>query len=322
MNRLREESNIPAAAQWHLAAAYSLAGQKEAGVAMAKKAGVTVKKYRELGGTYGSDLRDKAMILEAACLLGDNDKSLAIAREISENLCTQSWYSTQTTAYCLIALARHGGLDAGGKKMSFTYTTAGGSQQSVSTDLAMVEVPVSIANQTSLPVSVTNTSGFVVYPRVVAEGIPAPGQETAASNGLKLSVSYLTPEGNRLDPSSIEQGADLVMELTVRNTGNQGAYEELAVSNLVASGWEIRNERFEGMQATKSDAFEYQDIRDDRVYTYFDLKQGESKTLKVMLNASYLGRFYLPMQSVAAMYDETINAREPGKWVSVVEPGK
>ena len=67
--------------------------------------------------------------------------------------------------------------------------------------------------------------------------------------------------------------------------------------------------------------FDYQDIRDDRVYTYFDIKQGESKTFQVILNASYLGKFYLPMITVEAMYDASISARRPGKWIQVVKPG-
>ena len=63
-------------------------------------------------------------------------------------------------------------------------------------------------------------------------------------------------------------------------------------------------------------------MRDDRVYTYFDLKAGETKTVEVALNASYLGRFYLPMVTVEAMYDATLNARAKGQWVEVVAPGQ
>ena len=97
--------------------------------------------------------------------------------------------------------------------------------------------------------------------------------------------------------------------------------KELALSHLVASGWEIRNERlFPAARAIAG--LDYQDIRDDRVYSYFDLQPGETKTLELLLNASYLGRFYLPVVSVEAMYDATINARTKGQWVRVVEPGK
>ena len=65
----------------------------------------------------------------------------------------------------------------------------------------------------------------------------------------------------------------------------------------------------------------YQNIRDDRVYSYFDLRKGKTKTFRILLNAAYLGKFYLPTVYCAAMYDNKINARKPGKWVEVVKPG-
>jgi uncharacterized protein YfaS (alpha-2-macroglobulin family) len=70
-----------------------------------------------------------------------------------------------------------------------------------------------------------------------------------------------------------------------------------------------------------SPQIEYQDIRDDRVYTYFDLRTGETKVVELLLNASYLGKYYLPMISTEAMYDATINARIKGRWVEIVDPG-
>ncbi len=67
--------------------------------------------------------------------------------------------------------------------------------------------------------------------------------------------------------------------------------------------------------------FKYQDIRDDRIYTYFDLEPGETKTFKVLLNASYLGTFYLPLIKVEAMYDVSINANTAGRWIKVKRQG-
>ena len=68
----------------------------------------------------------------------------------------------------------------------------------------------------------------------------------------------------------------------------------------------------------KSDPFTYQDIRDDRVLTYFDLKPNEKKTFRMLLSATYEGKFYLPSVHCQAMYDNSINSRKPGKWVEVV----
>ena len=75
------------------------------------------------------------------------------------------------------------------------------------------------------------------------------------------------------------------------------------------------------MGSHKPSGYNYQDIRDDRVYIYFDIAQEETKTFHVQLNASYCGRFYMPMISAEAMYDATINGRTAGKWITIVQPG-
>ena len=54
----------------------------------------------------------------------------------------------------------------------------------------------------------------------------------------------------------------------------------------------------------------------------FDLAAGETRTTELVVNAAYLGRFYLPLVAVEAMYDATINARAKGQWVEIVEAGR
>ena len=54
------------------------------------------------------------------------------------------------------------------------------------------------------------------------------------------------------------------------------------------------------------------------------IKLGENtitKTFRIQLNATYQGKFYLPTVESEAMYDNTINARQPGKWVEVIPAG-
>ena len=63
----------------------------------------------------------------------------------------------------------------------------------------------------------------------------------------------------------------------------------------------------------------YQDIRDDRVLSYFDLSRGESKEIPVKLTATYKGRYYLPSVYCEAMYDNAVRALKKGQWVEVVE---
>ena len=55
--------------------------------------------------------------------------------------------------------------------------------------------------------------------------------------------------------------------------------------------------------------------------TYFNLGARQSVTYRIFLNAAYTGRFHLPSTTCSAMYDNTVNARNGGQWVTVVKPG-
>lgn len=76
-----------------------------------------------------------------------------------------------------------------------------------------------------------------------------------------------------------------------------------------------------------SDPMDYQDVRDDRVMTYFDLpfnwsndkNMKQSRTYRIQLNAAYAGRYFLPAVACEAMYDNRIRAISPGKWVEVMK---
>ncbi|MFZ5568984.1 MAG: alpha-2-macroglobulin family protein [Thermodesulfobacteriota bacterium] len=320
MNRLRESKDLPVTAKWNLAAAYFMAGQPEAAAQLAKAGDTTVAPYRELANTYGSDLRDKAMILQAMCLMNRAGEGEAIAREISASLTGDKWLSTQSGAYELMAMARYSGALTGAR-MDFEYAWNGSPVAPVSDSTPAIQIPLEPGGGTSGKLTIRNTGSTTLYPRLLLRGIPAMGAETASENGLGMSMVFLDSSGRDLDPVTIEQGTDFTARVTIRNTGQAGAYEAVALSEVFPSGWEIRNLRLDPAVESDNHLFEYQDVRDDRVYTYFHIGQGESRTYSVLLNAAYRGKFYLPLIKTEAMYDGTIHARIPGKWVEVVKAG-
>lgn len=321
MNQLRERESLPVTVRWRLAATYELAGQPEAADALARPGPLTVEPYRELGGTFGSDVRDRAMILEALLILGRSDSIGPLVQDLSRSLSADRWLSTQETAYALLALARSAGEGRAGDETAFSYAWRKADAVSVSSPRPLVQRPLEAGAGGRATLLVENRGETPLYPRLVLSGLPPVGGERAASNGLRLSVGYQTADGDALDPARLDQGTDFKAIVTVTNTGERGDYEQIALSHVVPSGWEIHNERL-GTGGRPGDArFDYQDVRDDRVYTYFDLKAGQTKTFEMRLNASYLGRFYLPPVSVEAMYDATLNARVAGRWVEVVQAG-
>jgi len=85
---------------------------------------------------------------------------------------------------------------------------------------------------------------------------------------------------------------------------------------MFPSGFEFLNERL----TTGVNPFQGTDnvdIRDDRAYLYFSLKQGQSKTFKLRFNAAYSGTYLLPAITCSAMYDNSITATLPGNTITI-----
>ncbi len=319
MNRLRERTNLAPETKWCLAAAYQLAGQPEAARELVRETSTTVTKYTEMGYTYGSETRDRAIILEALSQMGDITKATPIMKEISQKLSSNEWMSTQTSAFCLVATARFVEKAGITNKLKFTIDINNKSQE-INTDALFSQMELPVA-KTSNKVEIKNNGSGMLFARIILSGQAVTGdQQEKRENNLKMSVVYKTAEGKILDVSKLTQGTDFIAEVTISNPGIMGNYQQMVLSEIFPSGWEIHNTRLFGAEGTPlTSSFTYQDIRDDRVYTYFDLRENQSVTYHVMLNASYTGRFFLPPTLCEAMYDASVHSILPGKWVEVVK---
>jgi len=315
MNRLKEFAYLSPQAKWRLAAAYKLAGQPEIGLQMISGLPTTVKRYDQLYGTYGSDLRDEAMILESLTLLGKHQEAAQMLHTVAAHLSQDDWYSTQTTAYSLLAIAEYCGQNKGGSKLMFNYGSSSVNSNSYLWQTALA------ANSGNT--SIKNNGKNILYVRLIQQGQPAPGQEPSTLNNddvLSMKVNYMTMKGQPVNVTSLKQGTDFVAQVTVRNPGHRGRYDNMALTEIFPSGWEILNTRMlNNDEVFKSSSSDYQDIRDDRVNTYFGLDERQEVTYYVMLNAAYTGKYYLPATYCGAMYNASINAIQKGRWVEVVK---
>ena len=324
MNRLRKSKDLATNAKWRLAAAYQLTGKSNAALSLIEDAGTNVDAYQTTDPTYGSRLRDQAMILETLLLLDNQEKARSLALELGRKLGSRQWYSTQTTAYTLLALAKYLGTTHRREHLQFEYAIGNGQWKKAITESAVSQMKIPLAGKSNTEIKVRNLRSGKIFVRTMVEGIPAVGAENSREKNLKMDVRYMSMDGEALDPSSLTQGTDFRVKVTVSHPGIRGDYEELALTRIFPSGWEIHNFRLDHTSTGDEtpDKPEYQDIRDDRVYTYFDLKTRESKTFVVQLNAAYLGRYYLPAVHCQAMYDHSVYAQKPGQWVEIVKPGE
>lgn len=338
MNRLRETRDLPATETWVLASAYKLAGLDDVAAKLIKGASMQVRDYAAPDYTFGSALRDRAMLLQSLVILGRFDLAPDLVRSISGQLASQQWYSTQSVAYALMAMARFAG---SGAASPFTFEKRIGNEKTstVSATAALYQARISSLGAAGLPVSLRNTSQRVLFATISTRGVPKAGNEQASASGLSLDVNYTDDSGMPVDVSRLAQSSDIVATITVKNL-TPLRIDNIALTQIVPSGWEIHNDRLDntaatgehedagprtmmdgvpdGSRAATQPRADYVDIRDDRVLQYFGLRSGESIRFTTRLNAAYLGRFYLPSVAAEAMYDATKNARSKGQWVQVV----
>ncbi len=315
MNRLREFKYISDEARWRLAAAYKLVGQPEIGLQLIAGLSTDVKPYNALDGTYGSDVRDQAMILETLTLLGQNKKASELFHDVAYKLSEDDWYSTQTTAYSLVAISEYCGVNHSSNKLLFSYNSGNITSRSYLWQSGL--------DASGGKVTIKDNGNNNLYIRIIQRGQPSSCQDVESVSNpdvLEMRVGYFTLTGHQVDPTKLKQGTDFVAQVNIKNPGQRGYYKNMALTEVFPSGWEIINTRMaDTTEAFQSSPSDYRDIRDDRVNTYFSVEEGKEVTYYVMLNAAYLGKYYLPATKCEAMYNHTISAVQKGQWVEVVK---
>lgn len=315
MNRLKERDDLSMQAKWRLAAAYAIAGRKDAAKEIISKASTSLTAYDFSNDTYGSYGRDLAMIIETMVLMDNSKDAVRLAQKLAEEVNSSYYLTTQTSAYSLLALSKLAD-KIGTSAIMFEWELNGQKQKSDKTNKVFHEI--SIDPQTDMNVKITNTGDGVIYTKLVGMTQPLTDIYPAKNAGLSLDVKYVDEKGSPVNVTSLKQGTEFYAMVTVQNT--TGRYiSDLVLSQIFPSGWEIFNTRLFDDGRQKVGYFNYQDIRDDRVYTYFNLRAGNTTTFKVRLQAAYCGRFYMPAITTEAMYNPADQSKTTGKWVEVVK---
>ena len=318
MNRLKEMKDLTSMSRWSLASAYALVGREDVAQDLISKTTALPSGYSEYDETFGSDVRDQSIQLMTLCLLDKGKEAATLVEELSKQLSSDDWLSTQSTAFALVALSDYLAKYRVDGVMDFTYA-CGGKDGQVKTDKNIWSETLLDKAGTSASVELKNTGKSTLFARIITEGIPEQGEEKAYANGVSLAVSYVDLNGRPVNVAQLEQGTNFSAVVTVKNPSARG-YNNLVLSEIFPAGWEILNTRFLNESATDSlsAGVNYQDIRDDRVYSYIDrLPAGSQVTVKINLCAVYPGRFYLPPVYCEAMYDYLIRANTAGQEVTV-----
>ncbi|MEW6756053.1 MAG: MG2 domain-containing protein [Candidatus Latescibacterota bacterium] len=253
MNLLRESAlpEMDNTEKWLLAAAYRLAGQEQAAALIAGRAGVSVEEYQETGGTYGSGLRDQALILDVLVGFANRERADALAEEVALALSSPGWLSTQAAGFALKAMGRY----LRSMQLQAQPLLAGtvhlptGQTVPFRTQEGSWGVAVQDGFGGRARVELTRESGVSRAFAVLAwEGIPLAEVGRDESHHLQLAVEWLDGEGQSLDPRRLPQGRSFWGRFTVRNLSQAPLVEEVALEQVLPAGWEIENTRLSNAQ--------------------------------------------------------------------------
>ena len=316
MNRMTEQPGLSIQAKWRLAAAYALTGKMKPAEELVYNAETTVIPYSSMNQIYGSSDRDEAMILETLLLMNRERDALQQAKVVSKNLSQENWFSTQSTAFALMAMGRLAEKLSG--SLDFTWTWNGKQQPAVKSAKAVFEKEISTSPKSGT-VAVKNQGKGALSVDLITRTQLLNDTLPAISDNLRMDIRYASMDGKPMSVNDIRQGTDFTAIASISNTSGTTDYTNLALTHIIPSGWEVYNERMtvpeaEPQETTDSSGnvsgqYTYQDIRDDRVLTYFNLRRGETKIFTIRLQATYAGNFILPAVQCEAMYDVNVQAR-------------
>jgi uncharacterized protein YfaS (alpha-2-macroglobulin family) len=333
-NSLKDMRNTE---KWMFASAYKFSGVERTAEQIARDAGLEVPEYREFGGTYGSTLRDKAIILEMLVNLERWAEADRLANELSQVLSKRNWYSTQTTAYMLLSVGKYlqelEGKSEEKPHLKGVITLPDGQKVEFDTEEIgfEMELPAGFGKEITLSLD-KSYNAKRAFATLSWNGVPLKSDVQDIEKNIRLQVEWLDDDGMRISPAELAQGTTFWGHFTVRNLSSV-FIEETALVQVLPAGWEIENIRLSGedlsgwMKRWKLNREEYLDIRDDRIMWFFDLRPSYENSrgrnemdFVVKLNAVSVGEFFMPPTIAEAMYNTDYQARKA--WEKIVVKAK
>ncbi len=262
--------------------------------------------YRE---DYGSVLRDASAILALAT---DAKSTARVIKAATDTIVTErtksSYASTQEMTWMVLA-ARAVAAQAKTLKLEVNGARETGSLYKLFAEGEFTG-DYRVANKGTDPLRAV----------IAVSGSPI-ASEPPAANGLTVTRSYFTPEGQPVDISQVKQNTRLVVVLSVEGQQQTGTF---ILSDRLPAGLEIENPSLVTSASTASLSWlaeagwaTHTEFRDDRFVAAFG---AAPLRIAYMVRAVAPGRYVHPGVTVEDMYRPEINARTVSGMMAVTEP--
>lgn len=316
MNRMREMSNLHTEAKWMLANTYTLVNKTDIAAELIAGIGGISSRSNGFDSDFGSQLRDQSVALMTLLHLNKLDGAMSYVQTIAKQLSSNQTYSTQSTAFALMAMSE-AAAKLGKGSMNFEWNQDNGTMKSIESGLPIWEQDfVNVKDKGE--VTVRSKQQGVLFAELNTTYTPLFDQSPAISKGISMQIKYVGQNGKAINVNNLMQGTSFTMVVEIKNTDNNMAYPNMALSQILPGGWEIISTRYAGISEGMKN-FTYQDIRDDRMLTFFDLGKGETKQFLCRIQASYAGVYYMPATVCEAMYDADIYARSTASEIKIAQ---
>lgn len=309
MNLLYEDLNrLNNTSKWQLGAAYKLSGMEETAKKIASLASTEPdSSYNFYANTYGTALRDKAIIFNAYKeIYGENNEVLL--KELSEALLSNDYLSTQSSAYLLYALAQSVNLQKAQDNFMDASLNLNGEEIALTQNQAQ-----NFKLTQEKAIIKTKKDIFVSFEQ---EGIKLKNSK-AFSNRLSIVREFYNEKGEKIDEKRLKSSQSFYMKLKISLDSTSSGVQNIALTQILPSGWEPANTLLDDKmpEFAKNSHYDFIDIRDDKIMWFFDLY--DSKSFFIKLNAITPGTYTLSGAFAEAMYDRTYQALSESEKVSV-----
>jgi alpha-2-macroglobulin len=283
-----------------LAAAFMQSGDQQAYSRIIPERFSNERSVSVTGGSFHSFIRDQGIVLNT---LMESDPSNAqinpLARQLSEQMSSSQYLSTQEMAFALLGLGKLLRAESGN---TATATVTQGTSTLGSFNGKSLSIKYTPEKG---PLSVNVTGSGALYYFKQSRGLSLSNKVAERDQVLRVRRNYLSRTGQLVQSSTFKQNDLIVVRITLSTTDGS-TIENVAVSDMLPAGFEIENPRIgdvpELQWVKNASNPDHIDIRDDRI-NLFATATGTEQHFYYLVRAVSKGRFHQGPVSADAMYN-------------------
>ncbi|MCK5126991.1 MAG: alpha-2-macroglobulin family protein [candidate division Zixibacteria bacterium] len=299
--------DLPSYSRYQLAAVYHAYGDTEYAKTLLPETVFPETFEPETGGRFSSGVRTNAILLSVLIEISPESPSCAVlAKALSDDARVGRWYTTQETAWALMALGRYL-KDREVPDFTGEITIENESPKSFTTDDLRLERN-DISGKT-IEISIIGTGPCYYFWQ--SSGVSTANAAAEFNRGIKVTRTYQSVNGEFVNLRHVPLGTQLICHIHAEATDKN--LENVVINDLLPAGCEIENPRLKttprmSWVPKSSPHIDYQDIRDDRMLLFGDLKLGQPIDFYYSLRTIAAGEFILPPIAAECMYNPMISS--------------